>query len=106
LVRTSDMSRRCCSVFCAVLTGLAILPWRDRRDSYSCHVCRARKEVRTHSLLARTYRRRSVLTFAGDAKLIHSHVWFRYSHYWSNGLVGVLGRGVACNSRRYRDDDG
>lgn len=86
-----------------MVIGISIAGWRDRRDSYSCEECGAREDVQTSSFASWTYGGRHEVTFIGDENLVHKHVWFRYSFYYSNGLGGCLGRGVACSGSRYRN---
>jgi hypothetical protein len=89
-------------VICIALLVVGI-HWREER--YSCHVCRATKEVRTSSLLLWPIRRGQVLSFPRELGPAHQHDWWRYSYAYSNGLAGCLGRGVACHTDgRYKKD--
>src|SRR5690348_8179291 len=76
--------------------------WRE--DRYSCHLCRALKDVRISSFLAWPVRSRERLSKPGPDGPGHGHDWWRYSYAYSNGLGGCLGSGVVCHTDgRYKD---
>ncbi len=80
-----------------------VLGARSREDRFSCHLCRARKEVRMDWLIMWPVSRREAVSYPGRAGVGHGHDWWRYSYYYSNGFGGCLGIGVGCKPDRYRD---
>jgi hypothetical protein len=87
------------------LAGGAILiaGTRFSEECYSCHVCRARKQTQTSSLLFWDAWSNERISYHGVAIPGHRHDWWRYSRRYSDGLGGCLGVGVACNADRYQD---
>lgn len=80
------------------------LSFREQRESYSCHDCKALKDVHSTSILGWSVRRREATSSAGNPQIGHRHDWWRYSSAYSNGLGGVLGSGVGCHTDgRYKD---
>jgi hypothetical protein len=76
---------------------------RSREDRFSCHLCRARKEVRTSSLVIWPGSRRETVSYHGRVGPDHGHDWWHYSYRYNNGIGGCLGGGVVCHPNRYRD---
>ena len=88
----------------ALSVGISIaLSARSREDRLSCHLCRARKEVRVTSLFGRPLSHRETVSYPGRSEIGHVHDWWPYSDEYRNGLGGCLGSGVACKADRYRD---
>ncbi len=88
-----------------VVLAVSILGPQWRLDCYSCHLCRARKELTYSSFVGVRVRWRETVSDHGDTRVLHRHDWWRYSYSYSNGLGGCLGGGVACHTDgRYRDE--
>lgn len=82
---------------------VAALGIRDQRANYSCHVCRARKVERIHSVWGVPLEQSERAEVDGDPGIGHRHDWWRYSSSFVNGPYGALGRGSACHTFRYKD---
>jgi hypothetical protein len=88
----------------ALLSGaILVVGTRWREDYYSCHLCRARKETQTTSLLSWTTWRKEGISYPGFASPGHRHEWYRYARSYSDGLGGCLGVGVGGRANRYKD---
>lgn len=87
----------------AVEVAILLVPsWR--KDLFSCHICRARKEVQTTSFLSWPIARGESISYPGRPNTGHEHDWWRYSYVLGEGFQGWhVARGIACNSSRYRD---
>jgi len=83
---------------------IAALGLQNRRDAYSCHICRARKDLRTRSVWGVPVQQAESETVPGNPEIAHRHDWWRYSFAYSNGPYGTLGCGAACHTEgRYKD---
>ena len=83
--------------------AVLVLGTRWREDRYSCHLCRARKEIQTASLVLWPVSRHEAVSYPGPASAGHEHDWWRYSYHYSNGLGGCLGGGAGSKPYRYKD---
>jgi len=99
------MPKRPWSIVWVTLSVLSLgaLGIQDRRDLYSCDLCRARKVERIHSVWGVPLEQSERAEVDGDPGIGHRHDWWRYSSSFVNGPYGALGRGSACHTFRYKD---